>query len=439
MASVQNSALWVLDSELFGPPVASAQKSESWDHSPEFDAQYRKSRARRRGRLRRGNYSLGAIADPEEISSEARRRAETYAQYFGGGNTKRRGGDPRLALPECNDLRALAETFGASQERLTQAVAMHRRSLGGKAKRLVLCGRVGHRVNCSESSEHRFLQRYLCHTRYCDTCGPAWFRQQFSFLSTRLEPVIEHLLHEGRKRGRSMEVAKLDVTVPNRGVMPTPQEVRSFHQQIREFWRLAERVCGITRQEYGRAGCDEFGGSNTNLHRHSLYVGPRLPQKHKELSALWSITGLRGARRGEMLRFIRQHGLRHAWDALAQNERHFASIKRAQSFRAALAHALKYPAKFLSGSTPERLAELEAAFHRTRRFSAGGVFYNVAPEREPGEDSPIGCCPICGARLSEVVEPWVPIFDLEAEGRIDVEQVRRERNRARILSGSGSP
>jgi hypothetical protein len=439
LASVQNSALWEVDPELFGPPVAPARKPDSWDHSPEFDAQYRKSRARRRGRLGRSNRLIGTVADPEEISSEARRKAEAHARYFSGESTERRGGDPRLALPEGNDLRVLAETFGASPERLAQAVAMHRRSLGGKAKRLVLCGRIGHRVNCSESSEHRFLQRYLCHTRYCDTCGPAWFRQQFSVLSTRLEPVIEHLFHEGQKRGREMVIAKLDFTTWNTGGMPEPQLVRKFHREMNDFFDLLCRLGIVSRTEYGVGGQDEFGGSNTNLHRHSFYVGPVLPQKNRELSALWSIVALPKERKREMLRFVRKYGLYHAWDTLAGSERRFVSIKRARSFRAALAHALKYPAKFLSASTPERLAQLEAVFHKTRRFSTGGAFYRVKVEREPGEDSPIGCCPICGARLCEVVEPWVPIFDLETEGRADVEQVRREMNRARALSGSGPP
>jgi len=436
LADVQNSALWELDSDLFAAPKPDARPDDSWYHSPEFDSQYRRRRARRR----RGVVPASvAIADPEEISSEARRRTDAHARYFSGRGEKRRGCDPRLALPECNDLPTLADTFGASPERLAQAMEMGERGLRRKAKRLLLCGRVGHRLNCSESPEHRFLRPHMCRTRYCETCGPAWFRQQFSELSATLEPVIEHLSDEARKSGRNGVIAKLDFTIPNTGAMPASEKVRQFHQQMRDFWRFAERVFKIGRKEYGHAGCDEFGGGNSNLHRHSLYVGPFLPQRRKELSALWSIAGLHGARRREMLRFIRRHGLRCAWRELAPYERRFVSIKRARSFRAALAHALKYPAKFLSVSTPERLAELEAAFHRARRFSAGGAFYNVAKERQPGEDSPIGYCPICGGRLSETVEPWVSIFDLEREGRKDVEQVRRDVGRAKVLSGSASP
>jgi hypothetical protein len=207
-----------------------------------------------------------------------------------------------------------------------------------------------------------------------------------------------------------MVVAKLDFTVPKTRTMPTPGFVRKFHADLRRFWRAAEKRFGISRKEYGVGGCDELGGNNTNLHRHCAYVGPWLPQKRKELSSLWS--QIRG-------------------------ERSFVSVKPAKSFSAALAHALKYPAKFLDASTPERLAELEATFHRTRRFSAGGAFYNVKVEREPGQDSPVGDCPLCGARLVEIAEPWQAVFMLERECRRNVEEVRREFAKAKILAGSG--
>jgi hypothetical protein len=433
--------LWELDPDLFAAPTAQV-RDDSYYHSLAFDAQYRRERARKRVRFARLRLpqETETVADPEEVSSTRRKAAEARDKYFGAPEPKQRRGDPRLALPESGDLRALADTFGASAEALAQAEEMERRGLRGKAKRLALCGRIGHRVNCTENSEHRFLQSYMCRCRYCATCGPSWFRQQYTDLLLTLETVIKHLLDEGRKRGRDTVIAKLDFTVLNTGTMPGSEKVRQFHREMHDFWRLAERIFGIGRKEYGHAGCDEFGGGNTNLHRHSVYVGPVLPQRHRELSALWSIAGLRGERRREMLRFVRKYGPRGAWSALRSWERRFVSIKRARSFRAALAHALKYPAKFLSASTPERLAELEAAFHKTRRFSAGGAFYNVKPMREPGEDSPTGSCPHCGARLMEVSDPgWVPRFVLESEGRRDLETVRREVNRAKILSGSGPP
>jgi hypothetical protein len=206
-----------------------------------------------------------------------------------------------------------------------------------------------------------------------------------------------------------MVVAKIDFTVPNTGVMPTREFVQQFHSDLGRFWDRGEHRFGFSKRDYGIAGCDEFGGGNTNLHRHCVYVGPKLPQSkvRKELSALWS--EIRG-------------------------ERSFISIKRAHSFAAALAHALKYPAKFLSASTPERLAQLEATFHKTRRFSTGGAFYRIKPVREPGEESPVGKCPMCGVPLVEVLEPWVPRFVLEGEGRVDVEVMRRAVARAAAFS-----
>jgi hypothetical protein len=368
--------------------VSAQAKPETWFHSPEFDSECRRRRAQQRAYFKRKTIEP-ELADPDEFTP-GRKRARD--KYFSEPGTKRPCGDPRQALPSGSDLKALADTFGA------------------KAKRLIFCSRIGRRVDCTASQRHRFFQPYRCRNRYCEYCGPSWFREKFSELLATLGPVVAHLLDDGLKRQRKMVLAKLDFTVRNTGVMPTPQFVRKFHADLRRFWRAAERRFGISREEYGVAGCDEFGGGNTNLHRHCVYVGPKLPQSkaRKELSVLWS--EIRG-------------------------ERSFVSIKCARSFHAALAHALKYPAKFLSVSTPERLAELEATFHRTRRFSASGAFYSVKPMREPGEDSPMGECPLCGAQLLEIVEPWVPRFVLDEEDRRDVAEVRREVGRARVLVG----
>jgi hypothetical protein len=399
--------------------VSAQGKPESWYHSPEFDAECRRRRAQQRAFFR--GKAKETVADPDDFQPSV---VAARNEYFNPANDKKRkaGGDPREVLPFGSDLQALADKFGTEPARLEQAMQMRQRGLLCKAKRLVLCGRIGRRVDCTGYEHHKFLQLYMCRCRYCEACGPAWFRGKFSDMVVALEPVVQHLLHEGQRRGREMVVAKLDFTVPKTDAMPRQEFVRKFHADLHRFWRAAERRFGIARKEYGHAGCDEFGGKktrnhplgNTNLHRHCVYVGPKLPQSkaRKELSALWS--EIRG-------------------------EYSLVSIKRAKNFPAALAHALKYPAKFLSASTPERLAELEATFHRTRRFSAGVAFYNVKPTREPGEDSPIGDCPLCGARLCEIFEPWLSRFVLESEGRRNVEQVRREAGRAKIFSGSRSP
>ena len=426
--------------------MSTLAKPESWFHSPEFDSEYRSRRAQQRAWFERK--AKETVADPDDFQPSKVAARENYLKGVGG---RKRRGDPCYELPRgCglqveervrperlpeetdleylgrlvdlpqsvrgarDDLQALADTFRVRPERLLQARGLQKGGLATKATRLLFCGVIGHRVNCSGSEGHKFFEPYMCHGRYCDVCGPQWFREKFSNALFALEPVVEHLLHEGQRRDREMVVAKLDFTVPNTGSMPRPEFIRKFHADLRRFFRALERRFGISRSEYGVAGCDEFGGGNTNLHRHCVYVGPRLPQSkaRKELSALWS--EIRG-------------------------ERSFVSIKHAESFRAALAHALKYPAKFLSVSTPERLAELEAAFHGTRRFAASGAFYNVKAVREPGEDSPVGNCPLCGARLCEIVEPWVPRFVLEGEGRRSVEAVRREIGKAKVFSRAGPP
>lgn len=385
-------------------------KSDSWFHSPEFDSEYRRRRAQQRAWFQR-TATTEAVADPDDFQPSV---VAARNRFFDPVRAKkpRRRGDPCQELPRCHDLRTLADTFVAAPEHLAQAEEMQRCGLHIKAKRLVCCGRIGRRVNCTASEDHKFFQPYMCRTRYCEICGPAWFREKFSDTVSALEPVVAHLLHDGQQRGRRMVIAKLDFTVPNTGEMPTPECVRKFHADLHRFWRAAERRFGISREEYGFAGCDELGGGNSNLHRHCVYVGPWLPQKRKELSALWS--EIRG-------------------------ERSFVSIKPARSFNAALAHALKYPAKFLNVSTPERLAALEATFNGTRRFSTGGAFYGFKPVREPGEDSPVGECPLCGAPLVEIVEPWSAVLALEAEGRHGVAEVRREAGRAKILSAAGPP
>lgn len=383
--------------------------SDSWFHSPECHFEYRRRRAQQRAWFQ--HKAQETIGDPDDFQASVVAARNRYLDPAHDKKPLRRG-DPCQELPAGNDLRALADTFIANPQRLAQAEEMQRRNLRAKAKRLLLCGRIGRRVDCTASEDHRFLQLYMCRCRYCETCGPSWFREKFSNVLAALLPIVEHLLHDGKQRGRRMVIAKIDFTVPNTGEMPTPEFVRKFHADLHRFWRAAERRFGISRKEYGVAGCDELGGGNSNLHRHCVYVGPWLPQKRKELSALW----------GEI-----------------RGERSFVSIKTARTLHAALAHALKYPAKFLSASTPERLAALEATFHRTRRFSTGGAFYGVKAEREPGEESPVGECPLCGARLVEVIEPWSAVFALESEGRRSVNEVRHEVGRARTLTGAGPP
>jgi hypothetical protein len=207
--------------------------------------------------------------------------------------------------------------------------------------------------------------------------------------------------------------AKIDFTLKHdrRDGMPTPERMKELNAMIKKFCRAIERRFRISRKEYGLAYCDELGGNNSNPHAHAIYVGPWLPQskERKELSQLWrEISG----------------------------DSFILSIKFARNFTEALFHAVKYPAKFATRSTPARLADLEAVFHRVRRFHTLAAFY--APEVPPKEDPPQKKCPICDARLTEP-RGWNTIAELSGRGLRDIDAVRAEIERARGLGTDRSP
>jgi hypothetical protein len=301
----------------------------------------------------------------------------------------------------------------ARKEKLEKAQHLYRKGLDRKAQRELACGLLGGEVVCRNG--HAFCIGYECGNRYCVDCGPRAANRLFAKHHSRLTAVARRLVPEwppapGKKP--RVVIAKLDFTLRNTGQMPTPKLMRRLNDCIKRFCRAIERRYGISRQQYGLAFCDELGGNNTNAHAHGVYVGPWLPQERKELSRLWAkITG---------------------------DGSFIISIKYAKSFESALFHAVKYPAKLIHSSGPERLADLEIVFHRVRRFHALAAFYNPksdAENVEPNQDcSSCRRCPECNEQLSEVTR-WVPIAQLEARGLRDVRQAKAEFARARIFSG----
>jgi hypothetical protein len=330
----------------------------------------------------------------------------------------RKPGDPSRALPLAFDaaghfVEPLRGKIGARNA--TQSRLLLEQGLTGKARRQAWCGLIARRRDCfSGHPEHKFYAPCLCGNRYCAVCGPKSFRDLFGKHS-RLSVTVERLLQHRPGDHRPRVLAKLDITTVNVGAMPSAEEVRQFNEDVRRFFREAEKRFGISRKDYGFLWCCEFGSGNTNLHAHGVYVGPELPQRNRELSALWK--EIRGD--GSCI----------------------VSIKHAKSFEAALGHALKYPSKFFDAD-PARLVELEVAFHRVRRVHALAAFYNPKIEREPGEDesarSAGGRCPICGDVLLDA--PGYHFIDeLQREGRREMGVVHLERMRARVLSGAGPP
>jgi len=379
-------------------------------------------------------------------SSEARRLAQPQ--------TTRCKGDPTRALPRAFDEQGVLSphVLARISPRQAEQATLLFANRPGKARRHAYCLIIARLKDCLESQAHKFFERQPCGLRYCPNCGPLCFSELFA-KHIRLRCIVEDLLRSLPGDGRRRVVAKVDITsrklgMPTRdevigqlsrklgrqptrdevrqstrqmGRMPTRDEIVLFNRLVRKFWRAAERRFGISRKDYGVLWCDEFGSGNSNLHAHSVYCGPSIPQtkKGKQLSRLWAEVCLGTVFEGSA----------------------FVSIKAAQSFESALSHAFKYPSKFFD-APPARLVALEVAFDHVRRVHAMARFYNPKIEPEPGEhDGPkVEGCPLCCGLLGEPRAGWFYVDDLQGEGRLDLREARMVANRAGVLSrGSRSP
>lgn len=317
----------------------------------------------------------------------------------------------------------------AKPERIEKSKRMYERDLTKKAQRQIACGILGGEAHCKDQG-HKFYVPYECGLRYCPDCGPKLANRLFARQHDKLLFVAQQLMrcridgcrecNDAIQNGRlphwppppgqkpRVVCAKLDFTLRHETgetTPPAPERMQELNQLIKKFCRAIEGRYGIERRAYGLAYCDELGGNNNNPHAHGIYVGPWLPQKKKELSALWhEITG----------------------------DSFILSIKYAEDFGRALYHAVKYPAKFADRSSPERLADLEVVFHRVRRFHTLAAFY--APEVPESEAPPARDCPICHSPLSEP-RGFEGIQELRARGIRDLAQVKAELAREQGLSG----
>ena len=181
-------------------------------------------------------------------------------------------------LPE-NAFRA-ARVAGATEAQLQKAEEMRKLGLFAAAERQALCGVIGHRQVCSDTTcGKEFYTSYRCKCRYCPECAPRQYGKLFGKY-IKLRPIAKKLVD----RSDSV-IAKLDFTTKKLDRMPTREEVREFNACIKRFCRRLERELEISRKEYGLIYCDEFGGGeNTNLHAHAIYVGPRLPRPKRKSS-----------------------------------------------------------------------------------------------------------------------------------------------------------
>jgi hypothetical protein len=286
---------------------------------------------------------------------------------------------PRPFENEIGEL-ILGDGAGPNQE---QARFMAGLGLVGKGQRLAWCGRCGRRLNCLGAAQHSFYEAFNCGLRTCQRCAPLLARELFNGLSA-LEIIV--------KKRSGWTLALLDFTLVNTGVLPDAELIRAGNVAVkRTMHRLLASVRG-----WGLLWINELGFDNTNLHMHGIYYGPYLSQE--EISSVWK---------------QKSGGSYIVWIS-----------KVRKNFRAALWHHLKYVSKPPSHD-PQRLAEVEAAFHRVRKVHTIGAFY--APELEDVADLNAGGaqrCPHCGEFLV-IASGFCAVTKLEAEGLLNVNVVRR--------------
>jgi hypothetical protein len=326
-------------------------------------------------------------------------------------------------------------------------------SLERKANRLANCAVTGRRLDCSRDPDHKFFGTFHCGNRYCRHCGPAIFVELFGKYMG-LWSVAEGLVVRPGFRNLNV-IATLDFTAVNLGRMPSPKEIREFNQDVRTCIKRVMAKRGITSQQFLFLWCDEFGGwdeekqkYNTNLHAHGVYVGPYLPQQ--EVLDTW--IAIRAGKDGARGVFIKRPKLEKALGEMREQER--------ARFARALGHALKYTGKHVGRADGERLAQLEAAFHGVRRVHTMGLAYHAdlsckhscavcqsACERFKGHQGEHACkthqggsagCPLCQGPLMFPKDcGYAAIRILKQEGRLDLDEARRQAARDRVFSDAG--
>jgi hypothetical protein len=283
------------------------------------------------------------------------------------------------------------------------------RALERKANRLAACSVIARPMDCMDCGLKAFL-RFYCGNRYCRYFGNQIFVRLFAKY-IRLQEIVNHLMICNGFRPKAV-LATFTFTTANLGRMPTAEEIRRFNQDVRTTLRLVCRRLGINCSQFGALWCDEFGGwspklqdYNTNLHCHGIWLGPYLPLKL--LSKVW--TEVRGNSDYRVL--VESVPFRDG----------------APDFARALGHALKYTSKHVSKYSPERLAELELAFNGVRRVHTMALFYNAKQTRDDTEPSATPLCPLCAGRLAYPRQAGLQLVrDLEKEGRVDLEGLRKK-------------
>jgi hypothetical protein len=304
------------------------------------------------------------------------------------------------------------ESFGLW---LARKLSRKVRALERKANRLLSCSVVARPMDCIDCGLKGYT-RFYCGNRYCRYCGNQVFVRLFAKY-IRLRSIVERLMCRDGFRPSAI-LGTLTFTTANLGRMPTADEIRKFNHDVRKTLQLVCQKLGIKSSQFGILWCDEFGGwnkelqdYNTNLHCHGIWLGPFLPLKL--LSEIWKEV------RGNC-------DYRVVIESVP-----FRDGK--PDFARALGHALKYTSKHVSTYSPERLAELELAFNGVRRVHTMGLFYNAKETKIEDEPSATPLCPHCNGHLAYPKNCGLQLVkDLEKDGRVDLELLRRAQGAKKI-------
>ena len=257
--------------------------------------------------------------------------------------------------------------------------------LGKKAGRYLMCSRKAFVLRCTGEESHEFFSPSYCDLRFCRICS----KRQFARLYAKHSPVL-HFIRRNPRAG--FRLRQITLTSKNKGVL-AHTDIKTFNAQVKEA--LSVLMDGV--DGWGAMTVLEIGFNNWNLHAHILAWCPYIEQKR----------------------------LAQVWKDVSGHEVVWISEERASGKRALL-YMLKYVSKPPSDK-PEMIAQLEIAFHKTRRVHCYGLFVKFSGEDPDAEHSKWTQCPKCGADLKRVKGEHY-VYKLKREGLRFIGDFPRVRN-----------
>lgn len=242
-----------------------------------------------------------------------------------------------------------------------------------KADRYLMCARMACILRCEGESRHEYFSPIYCDLRFCKICA----KRQFCRLYAKHSVVLEFIRRNPR---RGFRLRRITLTSKNTGTL-THDDIKAFNAQVKETLRML--LDGI--EGWGAIAVLEVGFNNWNLHAHILAWCP----------------------------YIEQARLARVWKKASGHQVVWISEDRV-SGRKSLLYLLKYVSKPPSDE-PERIGQLEVAFHGTRRVHCYGLFYNFSGEDTDGRESKWMECPKCGADLKRL-KGARHVYQLHREG-----------------------